>query len=583
MKIGIDFGSTYSTVAHYNAAKNQVEAIAPAEGEPVSIPSVVSIAKKSGKVTCGKGAKGQAGKKSVRMFEAFKMLLTENPDSNSTILADRGYDNQYTPKEITRLFLKSTLTMALGREGDTRFENMVICVPEIWGKNINTLDGRMVLKEILTEENLGMPIDHVRIVTEPEAASAYFAYDYEHTTHKRFNGHLLLIDYGGGTLDITLTEVSSDGRGAMEIGYREGGGAGENHPSAENGSTIGSAGIAYMQAVVALALRAAGILGGNEAPDYTSPYFISCVCDLETQLKSADQIIEIEDTFGSYGKYSKMSKILQDDPKEFHTIEYQGEEVPVYYQHLYQAYKDTIEDVLKQQVGGINKKVQVHIGTNPCEASSGDNDDFKIALVGGFGSFYLVKQQIAEIYNFDTNSNVDPRTKNISASQRELAISLGAALLASEKIVLQKTARYSIGMCTKDEKNLYYGIRYHQTIEPGKAYFLLTDSNGADVPENRVTWGNLAGEIKYFAIEFSDFLNRGGLMELKPEMLDKLKNLPVEGFWNCGFSMDENDIVTFHVVPKIIPGFNDNSKGIEIRLASYSKMFNLTAVREVII
>ena len=176
----------------------------------------------------------------------------------------------------------------------------MVCVPESWGKNLQTLDGRRILRDILQKE-IDVPVRHLQVVTEPEAASAYFAYHYELVTKSRFNGHLLLIDYGGGTLDITLTQVFSDGSGVMEIGYREGGGAGENHPDSSGRGDIGSAGIAYMQTIVLYALREAGLLAEDECPEYAGPAFQCAVRDLETQLKSAERIQDIEDMFGSYG------------------------------------------------------------------------------------------------------------------------------------------------------------------------------------------------------------------------------------------------------------------------------------------
>ena len=595
MKIGIDFGSTYSTVSKYNEFIDNVEAITFSEGDPASIPSVVSISKK-GQVTCGKGAKDQAGKKTVRIFEAFKMLLTE---TDQTMLRLRGYDSTFTPREITKYFLKSILHGVLDRESHLkstshgvsgrgshdRFEDLVICVPEIWSKNVTTLDGRLILRELL-KNDIDIPIDHVRIVTEPEAASAFFAYNYEKETGKIFNGHLLLIDYGGGTLDITLTEVSSDGRGAMEIGYREGGGAGENHPD-QMGGAIGSAGIAYMQSVVLHAIRDSGAVGPAEIPDYSGPEFVSAVRDLESQLKSSERIRDIEDVFGSFGSFKKMNKILKEEPLEFISLEYEGEEVPVSYQHLFLAYRETIEKVLDDQMREIVPKVESHIGMDPRQPEAGVRDDFKIALVGGFGSFFLVKQQIAEIFKLNPNPNIDLRTKNIAADKREQAISLGAALLAEGKVTLQKTSRYSIGLCSRNEKGavekIFYGIKYHQTIQPGRPYFLLKEEGAADVPDNRVVWGALHGNIRSFAIEFTERLNCGGLMDVKPEILERLRQLPEVGFWNCGFSMDENDVVSFHLIPYAISGMPAQSAGIVIQLESYSKMFDLTAVREVTI
>lgn len=591
MKIGIDFGSTYSVISAYNDAEERVEILTLAEDDSASIPSVVSV-NRNGKVTCGKGAKEQMGKRSVRLFEAFKMLL---PETNTDMLRKRGYDDIYSPRRVTKDYLESVLHGILNRYGGDKFEDVVICVPEIWGKNLRTLDGRSILREILTgkdssgteiADGIDIPVGAVRVVTEPEAASAFFAYNFEKETGKNFNGHLLLIDYGGGTLDITLTEVISERQGVMEIGYREGGGAGENHPDSGGDGTIGSAGIAFMQDVVKNAIRNSGIVAEDEYIGYTSPGFASAVRDLESQLKAPDRIKEIEDTFGEYGSYYQdYEAILEEDPIEFYEIEYNDEPIAVTYQQLYTSYKNVIEGVLNEQIKQINKKVSEHLGSDPTQPEAGVRNDFKIALVGGFGSFYLVKKQIEEIYNIDLNDKLDMRTKNIAANKREQAISLGAALIAAGKIDLQKTARYSIGIYAPRSDGVYelhYGIKYHQTIEPGRPYFICNSDTDSDTPANRSTYGRLNGEIKNFAIEFTERTNHGGLMVLKREMLEQLKALPEHGFWNCGFSMDESDIVSFHVVPShMMKG--KNVKPLVIPLGSYSKMFDLTDVKEIFV
>ena len=579
MQIGIDFGSTYSTVSKFNPVIDNVEAITLAEGEPASIPSVVSVSKK-GQITCGAAAKTQVGKKTVRIFEAFKMLLTE---SNEQMLCERGYDRQYSPRTVTRAYLDFVLRSVLHTQGETGYENIVICVPEIWCKNLTTLDGRGILRAMLREE-IDLPIGSVRVVTEPEAASAFYAYHYEKMTKKAFNGHLLLIDYGGGTLDITLTEVSSDGNGRMEIGFRESGGAGENHPDVRGRGTIGSAGIAFQQTVVTLAMQDAGLLAGDAASDYTAPGFIAAVRDLESQLKSVGHIREIEDEFGQYGSYKKMKGILDDEPCGFIDLEYDGEELPVTYQHLFRAYQDCIEKVLDSQIREINARVEKRIGADPCRPESGARDDFKIALVGGFGSFFLVRAQIAEIYHLDPNADIDLRTRSITADKREQAISLGAALIAAGKVVLKKTARYSIGLCTKAKDGAmepFFAIRCHQDIEPGHPYFLLNRGAKKDCRETRAVWAALAGNIESFAIEFTERTDHCAMINLKPEIQSRLRRLPEYGLWNCGFSIDENDVVSFHLVPVSVPGMDQKQQGLVIPLDSYANMFDLTAVKEV--
>ena len=326
MNLGIDFGSTYSSIAKYNMVTGNAEHVTLAEGAPASIPSVVSISKK-GVISCGLAAKEQVGKRSVRIFEAFKMLLNE---PNRNMCQRRGYDDQYTPRKITKIFLETTLKGALLREGKDSLENVVICVPEIWGNSLNTLDGRAILRDVLKKE-IDIPIKSVQVVTEPEAASAFIAYNYEKETKKSFNGHLLLIDYGGGTLDLTLTQVASNGNGSMEISYREGGGAGENHPDKQGSGAIGKAGIAFMQGVVIRAMRDQGLLEEGSSMDYTNPDFFAAVKDLESQMKSAERIKEIEDVFGEFGAYHNIKKILKEPPIDFVSVEYDEEEVSITY------------------------------------------------------------------------------------------------------------------------------------------------------------------------------------------------------------------------------------------------------------
>lgn len=581
MKIGIDFGSTYSTFSVYDAKEKRPRALALTEGSAVNVPTVVSL-DEDNELDFGKGAKERVGEEYVRIFEAFKMMLTE---TNREMLKKRNYDARYTPRTVAEYFLKANLIQALERSGtgDRKFEEVVICVPEIWGKDLRTVDGRSILREILQSREMrrDVPIEHVRVVTEPEAASAFFAYNYEKETGRLFNGYLLLIDYGGGTLDITLTEVKSDGKGIMEIGYREGGGAGENHPDENGNGDIGSAGIAYMQSVIVMAMKDAGLLDKGESVDYTDSDYLKAVKRLETDLMTRSSDIKKE-----FGSYQDLDEIFDEEPIFFGSIHrYHGKRFKVTYQQLYRAYKEIIADVLKSKLDEINQRVQKHIHENPCSAASGTRDTFKIALVGGFGTYYLVQRQIEEIYNF---SNSDRRQKNISVDNREQAISLGAALLAEGVVVLQKTARYSIGLWASDadlKKRVHYGIKYHQQIKPGVPYYICREDGrgGKNVKQGSVpiVYANLKRIISQFVIEFSPCMDEGGLMAISPELRNRLMTLPKEGFWQIGFSMDESDIVSMHVVPVNIPGSDFGNKEIKIPLENLHNLFDLTEVRRV--
>ena len=583
MKLGIDFGSTYSTISKYNPLNDSVEALHLSEGAAVSIPSTVSVAHAGkGKIVCGDAAKKMTGNRAYTVFSGFKMLLVE-PDPS--IAQARNYTAKYTPRYITSCYLNSILHGVLDRFGKKNerneiteiIEDLYICIPELWSSRVNSLDGRNILIDILKNE-VSLPIRNVNVVTEPEAASAFFAHNFEKETKTSFNGHLLLIDYGGGTLDITLTQVISDGKGQMEIGYRAGCGVGENHLDNGGNITIGNAGLAYIQKTLLLALED---LGANNV-NCSDSKFKKAMVDFEEYLKSIDGARNIKAVFDQFGSYRNFEEIFDEDPEDFTYIDFYDRTVPVTYHHLLRAYKDTIEGVLYREIAKINASVKQKIKRDPCLPESGEMGDFKIALVGGFGSFYLVQKQIAEIYNISSHSQKDKRVKNIRTDMSEQAISLGAALLASGRVHLQKTARYSIGLCTRrstdKKKNLYYGIKYLQRLVPGRPYFICYPDSEDDSPRNRIKYTNLRNNLNEFAVGFTPEYNKFTKLPLRNTMLSKLEGLPVEKLWYIGFSINDNDIVSVHIVPYYDEEGADS--GMVIPLDNYANMFDMTAVEE---
>ena len=319
MRIGLDFGSTYTTVAAYDRLRECVATLSPGQGE-ISVPSVVMFDddEENGgqsQILCGTAAKGSIADGDAKKYEAFKMLLVEN---DKEILKEKGYTEERTPRDIGRVYLQNILAAITNRYHED-FDKIVVCVPEIWSSGVHTLDGRNILREILLNE-IKLPGDKkirdVKVVMEPEAASAFYAYNYEQETNRKFNGYILLIDYGGGTLDLTLTKVVSEENGVMKIMFCDHGGCGENHRNDDGVFTIGSAGIAYMQKVVQLAMTGAGIDYAN-CPESVKR---AALGDLERVLKDAERMAEIRMTFGTYGTYSECAEILGDDERLFFRI-----------------------------------------------------------------------------------------------------------------------------------------------------------------------------------------------------------------------------------------------------------------------
>ncbi len=565
MKIGIDFGSTYSTFSVFDHQSQQPKAIE-LQGDQGSLPTVISQ-NQFGDIDYGTPAKNNIGDEDYQVLDAFKMLLNEN---NINMLKKRGYSGttgKNSPRYAAKLFLQMALKQALIETESTACTDLVICVPESWTKTVRTLDGRAILRDILREiaedpkNGIDLDASHIRIVSEPEAASSYFAYEYKCAAKKPFNGHLLLIDYGGGTLDITLTQISTDKDGkSIDIKYCVGDGAGENHPDASGEGSVGVAGIAYMQGVITYALRERGLLKADAAPDYTSVPFMKAVKKLEEFLLTKQKTVN--DTFSSY---EDDLSFFQTDSSVALNLPYAGQKLSVTYKHLYVAYEDIIAPVLREKLGAINQQVQALTGIDPTSPRSGNSEKFKIALVGGFGTYWLVQNQIQEIYNF---VGKDSRTANINIKNREKAISLGAALLAEGVVNLKRVARYSVGLILKEVvgsgktvDRRYFGIRYGQEIVPNKiCYLLAKNKNGEDEPGVPQPIASLAKAITELAIDSTPDQSRTGIYTLRREFITKLKGMETNGIlaWHCGFSMDENEFLTIHLTAD--PCFHPNAK-----------------------
>lgn len=575
MKLGIDFGSTYSTFATYDEGTDQPLILSMEEGKSATLPTMVSCSKK-GEWNFGNGAKDLVGNKRQRIYEAFKMLLVEE---NPEVIRRRGYDGEHSPRAIAQRFLYSVLGKIRDRY-DSDPTDIVICAPEIWGSKMGkSMDGRAILKDILSYDADGNLTDRqIRVVTEPEAASAFFAYNYEKKTKTAFNGHLLLIDYGGGTLDLTLTKVTSDGAGTMEITYVASGGVGENHTDARGNNTIGNAGIAFMQDVVIRAMREQGYLQEDEEIDYTDPEFLKAVKELESKL--VNRSFDIQGTFERFGSYKWVAKIMKRSPMPFTELDYGDDGLDITYQHIFASYQEMIESILTRETDLINEKVSQAVCIDPCTPEAGTVGNFKIALVGGFGSFYLVKHQIDQIYNIDPDSDNDLRLRDIDGDKKETAIALGAALIASERVTLQRVARYSIGVCAVRQdgsKVASYGINVRQIVTPGEIYPICPENS-----DRPAIYANLKGQITCFVINYTGVPGQGIPMRLKDEMIEALNRGLTggeAGLWTCGFSMDESNIISFHAIPYSLYS-NDNRQELKIPLASYTNLFEATRTDE---
>ncbi len=190
--IGIDLGTSNSAASVVMGGKPTI--IPAAEGVTVggkAFPSVVAFSK-TGDLLIGEPARRQA---------------VTNPDS--TIIAAkrkmgsdhtfRILDKEYKPQQISAFILQKIKKDAEAFIGET-VEKAVITVPAYFDDN-----QRQATKDAGTIAGL----DVVRIINEPTAASLAFGLDKAKEDMK-----ILVFDFGGGTLDVTVMEM---GGGVFEV------------------------------------------------------------------------------------------------------------------------------------------------------------------------------------------------------------------------------------------------------------------------------------------------------------------------------------------------------------------------------
>ncbi len=206
--IGIDLGTTNSCVAIWR--KNNLEIIPDSYGNR-TIPSVVSFTSKSKYV--GREAKKQIELNPENSFYEVKRLIGRNYDDENVIndkeflSYEIGSDEQnnvvikpklphkkyITPEEISSNILTELKHMAehyLNQE----IEKVVVTVPAYFGDA-----QRQATKDACEIAGL----ECVRIINEPTAAALAYGFD-----KRSGDVNILIYDLGGGTLDVSLLNVS---------------------------------------------------------------------------------------------------------------------------------------------------------------------------------------------------------------------------------------------------------------------------------------------------------------------------------------------------------------------------------------
>jgi len=190
--IGIDLGTSNSAAAVVEAGKPII--IPSAEGTTIggkAFPSYVAFTK-DGQLLVGEPARRQAVTNPERTILAIKRKM----GTSEKIKVD---NKEYTPQQISAYILQKIKKDAEAYLG-SRVEKAVITVPAYFND---------AQRQATKDAGAIAGLDVVRIINEPTAAALAYGIDKAGKDEK-----ILVFDFGGGTLDVTIMEF---GEGVFEV------------------------------------------------------------------------------------------------------------------------------------------------------------------------------------------------------------------------------------------------------------------------------------------------------------------------------------------------------------------------------
>lgn len=499
-RIGLDFGTTNTTLCYMEKGE-PIPFKYGGEGGQTYIPSYLAIDKADPKEkSIGPTALDQTGDLDYRIFNRFKMLLNATEDEAK----ERGFDNVHTPRKITTWFFEKLLTAYRDQKNVPRLKSFVITIPEVWMRGDCCLAARETLKEIC-KMDLKLPL--AKILTEPEAACVYFAWKHKQQSGRSFDGHILVFDYGGGTLDLNLARLEGE-----KITILDGVGVGR----LKDGK-LGKAGVAYDEAVLSALYSVAG--RQHDAVEW------------------ARFLLEFEGR--KIVQKDKVGKRLEQfiiEPESDRKIFPVGD-MEVSAGLLTNAFAPFRKEIEKNLLE-MDKIMKLH------KVDKSNGDAFRVLMVGGFSQFYLAARTVKEFFKLE--SSADRRfNSGFDLADTALAIAKGAALVAAEAYEIERLCPISVGIQVlkynkqkEDVTILHRGQKLSEYKNPvfGAPVFQVSDAQ---------TEFNLFFET---ANGGRPRLTLGKIEQFFPD--DHLTPIPGTHnlkCWKFGFSVDEDGIFSMHI------------------------------------
>ena len=472
--------------------------------------------------------------------------------TDEKFIKDLGYDldGEFCPENITKGYLKDMLQIAIDEcPEEEKIGRMVVGVPELWlapdesDKAYESIDTLKKLKSILHDIKNEMPegsINEIETVSEPALACAYYAWKYRENKIKvgsnnpDFNGHMLIIDYGGGTLDINLCKVTQTGE-SCEISVLAQEGAGDNNLEDND---LGIAGYAYMNCVVKEMI-------GTSDVSLNKKYELFHQLEFDLQQRKAK---ELDPKFKSNISIESRKK-LKDEPfiEDFFENKHltYGILIDVFRRKIsvsqYKKEKDSKDAVIDEKLNSIITTLETIRGK---QVSPKDFDDnLKYVLTGGFCNFILTEMAIKNILGIPINDYGNSRIEgmDMGSDARRHAIAYGATLVAEGKVKIKRAYKYTLGIYNPETKDEWLAFKKGEELRYNEQkYVKRFDRSKPDI--------FIASEIPCI---YYDPKGTGKPLRQPPKSkykkLFELSEEDLTKYYRIGFSLDEDERITMYL------------------------------------
>jgi len=421
MHIGIDFGTTNSVLAYVENQELSLYSPPGSEGHPY-IPSVL-IKDPENDAHDAIGVAAKALRNSIRTLrQGFKLLIGSDRD-----------ETRHEHNEDAKRFLAGIIKTFKHDMLQSDIRNLVLTAPEAWWRE-DRHDAREALINMCSELSLSLK----RVISEPVAAAGYFAHKYREKHGQDYNGHLLVYDHGGGTLDLCLVEIKG-----TEIHSKNGYGlANEVYEKGFGGVTYDHMVMQHLK---------------DADPNWDRVISADKFEWLETFEKSKRSLgQEIDRMIPDYRKFGADREVF----------EVKG--VPITISVLCDVFDLKFKDHIIDSIKAFEPEIQKTLDENL-------NEDFQLLMVGGFSCYKLVRDLVYEQVGKLVPSDQSLFNREDSA----FAIAKGAALYAANDISIYETCPITIGVIGYDKKDTRE--KYNPLVTRGYITEKLKDVKFCDV------------------------------------------------------------------------------------------------------